>query len=326
MRIVARAATVALVSDDARTAVIRSLSVLAVFGPTSVGKSEVAVALSERLAKAGRQSVLIGADSMQVYEGLSVISGAASEAQRARADHRLIGCVPVDEEFSVAQYSEMAHAEIDAAMLRGAVPIVVGGTGLYLQAALTEMPLRPPVPVALEQALQSRLEAEGAQALHSELAVKAPAAASRINLGDHRRLLRALALFAAGHNLEDQVGGIWTSQMRHQTRVIGLVRERDELYARIGARVDAIAAGGGPEEVSAALLAGASRTAQMALGFRELQSGDLEGMKQATRRYAKRQLTWLRKLEAAELFELNGEHGAEQVADAILASSSSAAA
>lgn len=326
MRIVARAATVALVSDDARTAVIRSLSVLAVFGPTSVGKSEVAVALSERLAKAGRQSVLIGADSMQVYEGLSVISGAASEAQRARADHRLIGCVPVDEEFSVAQYSDMAHAEIDAAMLRGAVPIVVGGTGLYLQAALTEMPLRPPVPVALEQALQSRLEAEGAQALHSELAVKAPAAASRINLGDHRRLLRALALFAAGHNLEDQVGGIWTSQMRHQTRVIGLVRERDELYARIGARVDAIAAGGGPEEVSAALLAGASRTAQMALGFRELQSGDLEGMKQATRRYAKRQLTWLRKLEAAELFELNGEHGSEQVADAILASSSSAAA
>jgi tRNA dimethylallyltransferase len=300
--------------------------VLAVFGPTSVGKSEVAVALSERFAKAGRRSVLVGADSMQIYEGLSVISGAASEAQRARADHRLIGCVPVGEEFSVAQYSELAHFEIDAALSRGDVPIVVGGTGLYLQAALTDMPLRPPVPIAVEQALQARLEAEGAQALHSELAVKAPAAASRINLGDHRRLLRALALLAAGHSLDDQVGGIWTSQMRHQTRVIGLVRERDELYARIGARVDAIAAGGGAEEVSAALLAGASRTAQMALGFRELQSGDLEGMKQATRRYAKRQLTWLRKLEAAELFELNTEYGADQVADAILASGSPAAA
>ena len=313
-------------SDDARTAVIQSPSVLAVFGPTSVGKSEVAVALSERLAKAGQQSVLVGADSMQLYEGLSIISGAASEAQRARADHRLIGCVPVGEEFSVAQYSELAHFEIDAALSRGDVPIVVGGTGLYLQAALTEMPLRPPVPVALEQALQARLEVEGAQALHSELAVKAPAAASRINLGDHRRLLRALALVAAGHSLEDQVGGIWTSQMRHQTRMIGLLRERDELYARIGARVDAIAAGGGAEEVSAALLAGASRTAQMALGFRELQSGDLEGMKQATRRYAKRQLTWLRRLDAAELFELSAEHGPEQVADAILASGSPAAA
>jgi tRNA dimethylallyltransferase len=284
------------------------------------------VALSERLAKAGQPSVLVGADSMQLYEGLAVISGAASEAQRARADHRLIGCVPVDEEFSVAQYSELAHSEIDAALSRGDVAIVVGGTGLYLQAALTDMPLRPPAPVALEQALQARLEAEGAQALHSELAAKAPAAASRINLGDHRRLLRALALVAAGHSLDDQVGGIWTSQMRHQTRVIGLLRERDELYARIGARVDAIAAGGGAEEVSAALLAGASRTAQMALGFRELQSGDLEGMKQATRRYAKRQLTWLRKLEAAELFELNAEHGAKQVADAILASGSPAAA
>ena len=313
-------------SNDAGTAAIQSPSVLAVFGPTSVGKSEVAVALSERLAKAGQRSVLVGADSMQLYEGLSIISGAASEAQRARADHRLIGCVPVDEEFSVAQYSEMAHAEIDAALSRGVVPIVVGGTGLYLQAALTDMPLRPPVPIALEQALQARLEAEGPQALHSELAVKAPAAASRINLGDHRRLLRALALVEAGHSLDDQTGGIWTSQMRHETRVIGLLRERDELYARIGARVDAIATGGGAEEVSAALRAGASRTAQMALGFRELQSGDLEGMKQATRRYAKRQLTWLRKLEAAELFELNAERGPAEVADAILASGSPAAA
>ena len=284
------------------------------------------MALSERLAKAGQRSVLVGADSMQLYEGLSIISGAASEAQRARADHRLIGCVPVDEEFSVAQYSELAHAEIDAALSRGVVPIVVGGTGLYLQAALTDMPLRPPVPIELEQALQARLEAEGPQALHSELAVKAPAAASRINLGDHRRLLRALALVEAGHSLDDQTGGIWTSQMRHETRVIGLLRERDELYARIGARVDAIAAGGGAEEVSAALLAGASRTAQMALGFRELQSGDLEGMKQATRRYAKRQLTWLRKLETAELFELNAQRGPAEVADAILASGSPAAA
>lgn len=291
-----------------------------------MGKSEVAVALSERLAKAGQRSVLVGADSMQLYEGLSIISGAASEAQRARADHRLIGCVPVDEEFSVAQYSEMAHAEIDAALSRGVVPIVVGGTGLYLQAALTDMPLRPPVPIELEQALQARLEAEGPQALHSELAVKAPAAASRINLGDHRRLLRALALVEAGHSLDDQTGGIWTSQMRHETRVIGLLRERDELYARIDARVDAIAAGGGAEEVSAALLAGASRTAQMALGFRELQSGDLEGMKQATRRYAKRQLTWLRKLETAEPFELNAQRGPAEVADAILASGSPAAA
>jgi tRNA dimethylallyltransferase len=300
--------------------------VLAVFGPTSVGKSEVAVALSERLAKAGRHSVLVGADSMQIYDGLSLISGAASEAQRARADHRLIGCVPVTEECSVGQYSKLAHAEIDAALSRGDVPIVVGGTGLYLQAALTEMPLRPPVAREREQALQARLDVEGAQALHAELAGKAPAAATRISVSDHRRLLRALALAEAGHSLEDQTGGIWTSQLRHQTRLIGLLRERDELYARINARVDAIAAGGGAEEVSAALHAGASRTAQMALGFRELQSGDLEGMKQATRRYAKRQLTWLRKLEAAELFELNSEFGAEQVADAILASDSAAAA
>ena len=292
--------------------------VVALFGPTSVGKSEVAVELSERLASAGTGSVLIAADSMQLYRGLELVSGAASPGQRARADHRLLGCVPVDQEFSVAQYSELAHAEIDGAIARGDLPIVVGGTGLYLQAALTAMPLRPPVAAATEAALQLRLESEGAEALHRQLADHSPSAAARINVADHRRLLRALALVDAGQSVDDQEGGIWTSQLRHPTRLIGLVRSREELYQRINERVDEIAAEGGAAEVASALEAGASRTAQMALGFRELQSGELDAMKQATRRYAKRQLTWLKKLQAAELFELAGR-SAGAAADEILA-------
>ena len=263
---------------------------------------------------------------MQIYDRMPLISGAASEDQRRRAEHRLIGSVPISQEFSVAQYSDLAHGEIDAAVARGQRAIVVGGTGLYLQAALTEMPLRPPVSAGVEQALQARLEAEGAETLHADLAAQSPAAASRINVGDHRRLLRALALLADGQSLDDQPGGIWTSQMRHPTRLIGLTRERDELYARIDARVDEIAAAGGAAEVEAALQAGASRTAQMALGFRELQRADLDAMKQATRRYAKRQLTWLRKLDAAEVFELGPENDAQAVAGMILAQGSHAAA
>ncbi len=306
-------------SDEERGESGSAPAVLALFGPTSVGKSEVAVALSEQLAASGAGSVLIGADSMQLYEGLSLVSGVASEKQRRRADHRLIGCVPIDVEFSVAQYSELAHAEIDGALAAGVQPIVVGGSGLYMQAALTEMPLRPQVSPGLEQGLQARLEAEGAEVLHAELAAGAPAAASRIDAGDRRRLVRALALLSEGHSLDDQAGGIWISQMRHPTRLIGLVRERDELYERIDARVDAIAAAGGAEEVAAALAAGASRTAQMALGFRELPRGELQEMKQATRRYAKRQLTWLRRLEVAELFELGQARTAQQAAEEILA-------
>ncbi len=296
----------------------QGLQVVALFGPTSVGKSELAVALSERLAGAGRGSVLIAADSMQLYQGLELISGAASSEQRARADHRLLGCVPIDEEFSVAQYSELAHAEIDAALARGEQPIVVGGTGLYLQAALTEMPLRPPVADATEAALQLRLQREGAEVLHQQLADHSQPAAARINVADHRRLIRALALIEEGQSVDDQQGGIWTSQMRHPTRLIGLVRSREQLYQRINSRVDEIAAAGGAAEVANALSAGASRTAQMALGFRELQNGDLDAMKQATRRYAKRQLTWLKKLDSAELFDLDRRDGGE-AADEILA-------
>ena len=292
--------------------------VVALFGPTSVGKSELAVLLSERLASAGRGSVLIAADSMQLYQGLELVSGAASSEQRARADHRLLGCAAINDEFSVAQYSKLAHAEIDNALARGSQPIVVGGTGLYLQAALTDMPLRPPVAAATEAALQLRLEREGAAVLHEQLAQHSPSAAERINVADHRRLIRAVALISEGYPVDDQEGGIWSSQMRHPTRLIGLVRSREVLYERIDARVDEIAAAGGAAEVANAVEAGASRTAQMALGFRELQSGDLDAMKQATRRYAKRQLTWLKKLESAELFDLDNRR-LDDAADEILA-------
>ncbi len=262
---------------------------------------------------------------MQLYSGLALVSGAATAEQRARADHRLLGSVPIDQEFNVARYSELAHREIDEALARGELPIVVGGTGLYLQAALTEMPLRPPLRATTETALQLRLERDGDEVLHAELKAQSPRAGERIDVADHRRLLRTLGLLAEGHSVDDREGGIWTSQMRRPTRLIGLVRDRDQLYARIDARVDAIAAAGGREEVVAALAAGASRTAQMALGFRELQNGELEAMKRATRRYAKRQLTWLRKLSAAELIEI-GERGIEEVADEILATDRCAAA
>jgi len=323
--IVARAATVASVALPENPNVDGCAQVLALFGPTSVGKSEIAVALAERLSRSGRGSVIIGADSMQIYDGLGLVSGAASAQQRERADHRLIGFVPIDSEFSAGQYAELAHAEIDRAVGDGELAIVVGGTGLYLQAALTEMPMRPPTSQATEQALQEQLEEEGEQALHDRLAAESPTAAARINASDHRRLLRALALLAEGHSLEDQEGGIWTSQLRHPTRLIGLTCARDELYARIDQRVEEIAAAGAADEVSAALEAGASRTAKMALGFSDLQNGDLEAMKQATRRYAKRQLTWLGKLDQAELIDVGGRR-AEEVAEQILSSASPSAA
>jgi tRNA dimethylallyltransferase len=157
--------------------------------------------------------------------------------------------------------------------------------------------------------VRARLEAEvaarGAPALHAELARRAPWAAAEIAPMDRQRIVRALELDAIGAleppPTENQ---LWTSDMRHPTRLIGLVMEREALYARIDARVDAMIVAGAIDEVRAAHAAGASPSARQALGFDELLKGDTDAMKRRTRNYAKRQLTWMRKLPGVELVDV----------------------
>jgi tRNA dimethylallyltransferase len=117
------------------------LSVIAIFGPTGVGKTGVAVALAELLRKRGEDPVAISCDALQVYEGLQTLTGVASAEEQEKLEHRLVGFVPVSETFNVGKYMPLAHAEIDAALEAGRWPIVVGGTGLYLRAALAELSL-----------------------------------------------------------------------------------------------------------------------------------------------------------------------------------------
>ena len=121
------------------------MKVLALFGPTAVGKTGVAIALAERLRERGEDPVAVNCDSIQVYRGLEILSGAASGDERERLEHRLLGVRPGHEEFSAGRFAELAHAEIDGLLDQGRRPIVVGGTGLYLRAALSELDLRPPV-------------------------------------------------------------------------------------------------------------------------------------------------------------------------------------
>ncbi len=214
------------------------MKVLAVFGPTGVGKTGVAVAVAELL---GEEAVAISCDALQVYEGMGTLTGVATEEERARLEHRLIGFVPVTQPFSVGDYMRLAHVEIDQALQAGRRPIVVGGTGLYLRAALAELSL-----------------------------VKAPAGT--------------------------QDSELWSAETRHPSLVVGLDMERHRLYERIDARTEAIVAGGAAEEVRRADAAGPSRTARKALGFDELLGGDVERMKRRSRNYARRQLTWMRKM------------------------------
>jgi tRNA dimethylallyltransferase len=217
------------------------LTVLAVFGPTGVGKTGVAVALAGLLRERGEQPVAVNCDALQVYEGIDVLTGAATAAEREMLPHELLGIVPVTRDFSIHEYMPLAHQAIDRALEAGRTPIVVGGTGLYLRAALANLSLRR-VPAFSEE---------------SEL---------------------------------------WSGETRHPTWLFGLDMERPKLYERIDARVDAIVAGGGEEEARRADELGAGRTARKALGLNELLAGDLETMKRRSRNYARRQLTWMRKI------------------------------
>src|SRR4051794_25840894 len=165
------------------------MQVIAIFGPTGVGKTGVAIALAERLRARGEDPVAISADAMQVYAGLEILSGAANREERARLEHRLLGVVPIAETFSAGVYARLAHAEIDAAPPPRRRPLVVGGTGLSLRAALATLALRPPAPRARARR-QSQLHARGPAALHAELARLAPATAAAVEPADGRRLVR----------------------------------------------------------------------------------------------------------------------------------------
>jgi tRNA dimethylallyltransferase len=283
-------------------------TVIAIFGPTGVGKTEVAIAVADRLRAGGEDPVAVSADALQVYSGIEALTGAASAAQRDRLEHRLVSFVPVTQTFSVGEYMPLAHREIDSALAAGRTPIVVGGTGLYLRAALTDLDLRPPPPRELRERWQHALDERGARALHAELAARAPAAAKAIEPADGSRLVRALELLDLGEEpgagVADGESQLWSAETRHPTALVGLVMERDALYERIDARVDEMVAAGAEQEVRGAAAAGASATACKALGFEDLLRGDVEEMKLRTRRYAKRQLTWMGKLSGVTVIDV----------------------
>jgi tRNA dimethylallyltransferase len=279
--------------------------VIAIFGPTGVGKTSVAIEVAEALRRRGENPVAISADALQVYSGLETLTGVASAEERRRLEHRLVSFVPVTETFSAGEFGALAHREIDDALEAGRRPIVVGGTGLYLQAALTDLELRPPPPPGVRERILGELEKRGLAALHAELAERSPAAAAAVEPTDRTRVVRALELLEMGEEPAPVGRGsrLWTAELRRPTILCGLTMERERLYEQIDARVDAMVAAGAADEARRADAAGASPTARKALGFEELLRGDVEAMKRRTRNYAKRQLTWMRRLERANLLD-----------------------
>jgi tRNA dimethylallyltransferase len=281
--------------------------IVALFGATALGKTDVAVALAERL-----RADIVVADSMQVYEGLPIVTNQPDEAQRARARHHLVGFVPPQREFTVAEYARVAHEVIDDLRRNGRAVVVEGGSGLYLRAALGDLEFAAPPDAALRRELEERW-ARDPGGVVDELRLLDPAGLARLDASNPRRVIRALeAVLVSGEPLPASGRDrLWRPGERYAHSLVALVPDddREALKARIEARVDEMLVAGAAGEVARARAGGPiSRTALQAIGVRELGAvldGDLSldeaaaRMKARTRALARRQLTWLRMRPAA---------------------------
>jgi tRNA dimethylallyltransferase len=228
----------------------------------------------------------------------------------------LVGFVDPTGEFSAGRFAQLAHAEIDQLIAEGRRPIVVGGTGLYLRAALADLDLRPPVSPEIRAEVEQNVAEHGPEAVWADLD---PDVAATIHPRDRKRIARTIELQRSGIDPPRSSEGLWTARLRRPTLLVGLTIDREELASRIDARVDEMIAAGAAEEARAAAEAGASRTARAALGFEELLAGELDAVKRAHRAYARRQLTWMRKMEGVELIDRTGRDDSD-VAREIVAS------
>jgi tRNA dimethylallyltransferase len=288
--------------------------VVIVGGPTASGKSALALDLAEAL-----DGVVVNADSMQVYRDLSVVTARPGPDDLARAPHRLYGTVDGAERCSAARWREMAVAEIDAAHGPGRLPIVVGGTGLYLRTLTEGLSDMPNVPEAVRAEARERHARLGGSAFHAGLAERDPEMAGRLDPGDTQRLVRAWeVLEATGRSLAWwQAKPVSGPPPGYRFRTCVLAPPREPLYAACDARFATMMEAGAVEEV-AALLArrlDPGLPVMKVLGVPEISrflAGEIDRetaiaqARQATRRYAKRQLTWFRnQVPARETVDLH---------------------
>jgi tRNA dimethylallyltransferase len=275
--------------------------VAAIFGPTGSGKSAVALALAELV-----DGEIVSCDAMQAYAGLPILTNQPSDAELARVPHHLVGVWPPEHEGSVAEFGKLAHAAVDDVLARGKVAVVAGGSGLYMRAALAELPLPPQPAAGARERMGDLYERQGAQAAHTLLAERDAAAAAAVHPNDRRRVVRALELAEAGASLAPEADRLWAGELRHPTAVFGLVLDPAVVAARIEARTRAMFERGVQDEVRAALAEHAfSHTAARIHGLQDvsaLLTGEIDRdtairrLDARTRRYAKRQRTWMRKL------------------------------
>lgn len=277
---------------------------MAVIGPTGTGKSELSLNLAERLAAAGRPAEIVNADAMQLYRGMDIGTAKLTPDERRGIPHHLLDVLDVTTESTVAAYQSDARAAIDGILARGATPILVGGSGLYVSSVLYDFQF-PASDKAIRARLESELESEGAGALYRRLAALDAVAAERIGSQNGRRIVRALEV---AEITGSPVAGMLPDEPVYwrPTRILGLTAPRERLVQRLDERVHRMWRGGLVDEVRGLVPLGLERgvTASRAIGYaqalRQLAGDATEAdaiaeTQALTRRYARRQVSWFKR-------------------------------
>ena len=282
--------------------------VIGVFGPTASGKSAVAEVLADRLG-----TEVVSADAMQVYRQIPILTNQPDRPTR------LVAIRELTEEMSVAEYAALAHEAIDELVARAGVAVVAGGTGLYFRAALGELDIPPAPAPGTRETLQANYDADPALA-HARLAELDPEAAATVHRNDRRRVVRALELADMGVSIVPPAPELWSATTRHPSLVVGLDVPREVLERRIRERTSAMLERGLLDEVRAVGALRLSRTAEKALGLRELREFPvetaLEQLAARTIRYAAYQRKWMRRIPGIVM--IDADRPQQEVADAIL--------
>ncbi|MFA5808775.1 MAG: tRNA (adenosine(37)-N6)-dimethylallyltransferase MiaA [Thermoleophilia bacterium] len=296
--------------------------IVAIFGPTAVGKSRITVDVAQAL-----DGEIVSADSMQLYAGLPVLTDQPDAELLEAVPHHLVGIIPLDREYSAGRYAQEAAEIIRDIDRRKKLPLVVGGTGLYIRALLGGFSFAGTGDKEARRKWEELVEEQGTAAALAQLNMLDPEAAYAIDSRNHRRLVRALeATEGKGPQETFERDRLWSSDSPYRVLSIGLVESRDELYRRIDERVDSMLAGGVIDEVKKVRRMMVSRTVSQAIGFKDIceylaGQASLEetaaAIKQKSRRYAKRQLTWMRKMPDIVRIDLAGCSASEAAEEII---------
>lgn len=291
---------------------------LVIIGPTAVGKTKLSIDMAKKF-----NGEIISGDSMQVYKGMDIGTAKITLDEMEGIPHHLIDIKNPDESFSVAEFQLLVRKKITEITMRGKLPIIVGGTGLYIQAVIQDYQFSDaPSDEEFRSALEKRLQIEGSQILYDELVQIDRASAEKIHPNNSRRVIRALEIFHCTGKTMSEFQGNQNVGLVYQTALIGLSMDREKLYERINHRVDQMVHLGLEEEVKALYDSGLRDCQSVqGIGYKEFFAyfehklsfvETIQQLKQNSRRYAKRQLTWFRNKMNVEWFDMTDADQPEQ--------------